>query len=307
MPNIPTDPTPSLAGSDFRTGFIAVIGRPNVGKSTLTNRIVGAKISITSRKAQTTRHRIQGIHTTENTQYVFVDTPGFQTRYSNALNRTMNKTVTDTLHATDVVLFVVEGTRFDANDQKIIPLLPNNLPVILVINKLDRIKNKNELLPFMAEMQTVFQFAAIVPLSARSDEQLPQLLSEIRNFLPQHDPIFEADEITDKSERFLAAEMVREKVFRLSGEEIPYATSVIIDKYEQEGDFRRIFATIMVDKEGHKAILIGEKGNKLRDIGTAARLDMERLFGGKVYLELWVKVKSGWADSERMLKQLGYD
>ncbi|MDA8328206.1 MAG: GTPase Era [Betaproteobacteria bacterium] len=305
MPNTPDNIPPNDA--DFRTGFIAVVGRPNVGKSTLTNRIVGAKISITSRKAQTTRHRIHGIHTSDNAQYIFIDTPGFQTRYGNALNRSMNKSVTDTLHATDVVLFVIEGTHFDTPDRSVIGLLPDTIPVILIINKIDQIKEKNLLLPFMAEMQTVFPFAAMIPLSARSDEQIPQLLTEIRQFLPVHAPVFEADEITDKSERFLAAEMVREKVFRLSGEEIPYATSVVIDKFEQEGEFRRIFATIMVDKDNHKAIIIGHQGSKLREIGTAARLDMERLFGGKVYLELWVKVKSGWADSDKMLKQLGYD
>jgi GTP-binding protein Era len=305
MPNNPN--TTSSTDTDFRTGFIAVVGRPNVGKSTLTNRIVGAKISITSRKAQTTRHRIHGIHTSDNAQYIFIDTPGFQTRYGNALNRSMNKSVTDTLHATDVVLFVIEGTHFDTPDRSVISLLPDTIPVILIINKIDQIKEKNLLLPFMAEMQTVFPFAAMIPLSARSDEQIPQLLAEIRQFLPVHAPVFEADEITDKSERFLAAEMVREKVFRLSGEEIPYATSVVIDKFEQEGEFRRIFATIMVDKDNHKAIIIGHQGSKLREIGTAARLDMERLFGGKVYLELWVKVKSGWADSDKMLKQLGYD
>jgi|UniRef100_E6QV67 GTP-binding protein Era len=305
MPNTPDNIPPN--DTDFRTGFIAVVGRPNVGKSTLTNRIVGAKISITSRKAQTTRHRIHGIHTSDNAQYIFIDTPGFQTRYGNALNRSMNKSVTDTLHATDVVLFVIEGTHFDTPDRSVISLLPDTIPVILIINKIDQIKEKNLLLPFMAEMQTVFPFAAMIPLSARSDEQIPQLLTEIRQFLPVHAPVFEADEITDKSERFLAAEMVREKVFRLSGEEIPYATSVVIDKFEQEGEFRRIFATIMVDKDNHKAIIIGHQGSKLREIGTAARLDMERLFGGKVYLELWVKVKSGWADSDKMLKQLGYD
>ncbi len=275
---------PTELAADFRTGFIAVVGRPNVGKSTLTNRIVGAKISITSRKAQTTRHRIQGMHTSDDAQFIFVDTPGFQTRHGNALNRAMNKSVTDTLHATDVVLFVIEGTHFDERDQRVLPLLSKDIPVILVINNLDQIKEKNSLLPFLAEMQALYPFAAMIPLSARSDDQIPQLLAEIRKHLPQHAPIFEADEITDKSERFLAAELVREKVFRLSGEEIPYATSVIIDKFEQEGELRRIFATILVDKDNHKAMIIGHQGSKLREIGTAARLDMEKLFGGKVYL-----------------------
>ncbi|MHB0992145.1 MAG: GTPase Era [Burkholderiales bacterium] len=292
---------------DFRTGFIAIIGRPNVGKSTLTNRIVGAKVSITSRKAQTTRHRIHGIHTSEDAQFIFVDTPGFQTEYGNALHRGMNKTVIDALHSTDVVLFLLEGTHFDERDRKVLQLLPADLPVILVLNKLDLVKQKDSLLPFMATMNELFKFAAIVPVSARNGEHIPQLLAEIRHYLPPSEPMFEADEITDKSERFLAAEIVREKVFRLSGEEVPYATSVVMEKFEQQGEFRRIYATILVDRDNQKAILIGHEGSKLKEIGTAARLDMERLFGGKVYLELWIKVKNGWADSERILKQLGYD
>lgn len=292
---------------DFRTGYIAIIGRPNVGKSTLTNHIVGAKVSITSRKAQTTRHRIHGIHTTEDAQFIFVDTPGFQTQYNNALNRGMNKTVMDALHSTDVVLFVIEGTRFDERDQRVLELLPSDLPVILVLNKLDLVKDKDQLLPFIARMNELFKFAAIVPISARNGEHIPQLLAEIRSYLPVAAPMFDEDDITDKSERFLAAEIVREKVFRLSGEEVPYSASVMIEKFEQEGELRRIFASILVDRDNQKAILIGHEGSKLKEIGTSARLDMERLFGGKVYLELWVKVKGGWADSERILKQLGYE
>ncbi|MES2367524.1 MAG: GTPase Era [Pseudomonadota bacterium] len=295
------------APPDFRTGYIAIVGRPNVGKSTLTNHIVGAKVSITSRKAQTTRHRIHGIHTTPDAQFIFVDTPGFQTKYSNALNRSMNKTVVDALRSTDVVLFVLDGTHFDARDRQVVELLPRDMPVILVLNKLDLIKDKDQLLPFIAQMSEVFSFAAVVPLSARDGDNVPGLMREIRKHLPEAPPMFEEDEITDKSERFLAAEIVREKVFRLSGEEVPYSASVIIEKFEQEGEMRRIFAGILVDKPNQKGILIGHQGAKLKEIGTAARLDMERLFGGKVYLELWVKVKGGWADSERILKQLGYE
>ncbi len=295
------------AASVFRTGFIAIVGRPNTGKSTLTNRIVGAKISITSRKAQTTRHRIHGIHTTDDAQYILVDTPGFQTQYRNALNRNMNKSVTEALRSTDVVLFVVEGLHFDRRDESLLPLLPRDVPVILVINKLDLLKQKDLLLPFMASMRDKFPFAAMVPLSARHGDGTETLLQTIRPLLPAQPPMFDADDITDKNERFLAAEIVREKVFRLSGEEIPYATSVVIDKFEQEGALRRIFASILVDRDNHKSILIGRNGEKLREIGTAARIDMEQLFGGKVYLELWVKVRSGWADSEQMLRKLGYD
>lgn len=291
----------------FRTGFIAIVGRPNVGKSTLTNRLVGAKVSITSRKAQTTRHRIHGIHTTADTQCIFVDTPGFQKRFNNALNRTMNRTVVDALHSTDVILFVIEGTHFDARDSAVLELLPKDQPVILVINKSDLITDRNSLLPAMASLQEKHPFAAIIPVSARHGRQLDDLLAAIRNFLPEQPPMFDADDITDKSERFLAAEIIREKIFRLSGEEIPYSTSVIIDKYEQEGELRRIFASILVDRDNHKAIIIGKDGVRLREIGTSARQDMEQLFGGKVYLELWVKVKNGWADNERMLRQLGYE
>ena len=293
--------------ADFRTGFIGIVGRPNVGKSTLTNRIVGSKISITSRKAQTTRHRIHGIHTTKDAQFILVDTPGFQTRFSNALNRSMNKTVTEAVHSTDAILFVIEGTHFDQRDQQVLELLPDSVPVILIINKLDTIKDKNSLLPFLNDMRQRHAFAAMIPLSARNDEHIPALLQEIRPFLPQQAPLFDSDDITDRNERFLAAEMVREKVFRLSGDEIPYNTSVVIEKFEQEGNLRRIFAAILVGRDSHKAILIGQQGSKLKEIGTAARLDMEKLFGGKVYLELWVKVKSGWADNERSLRQLGYE
>ncbi len=294
-------------GPAFRTGFIAIVGRPNVGKSTLTNRLVGAKISITSRKAQTTRHRIHGIHTTDDTQYIFVDTPGFQKRFNNALNRTMNRTVVDALHSTDVILFVLEGTHFDTRDAAVLDLLPKDQPVILVINKSDLITDRNSLLPAMASLQEKFPFAAIIPVSAKHGKQLDDLLATIRNFLPEQPPMFDADDMTDKSERFLAAEIIREKIFRLSGEEIPYSTSVLIDKFEQEGELRRIFATILVDRDNHKAIIIGKDGVRLREIGTSARQDMEQLFGGKIYLELWVKVKNGWADNERMLKQLGYE
>ena len=297
----------NMQEADFRTGFISIVGRPNVGKSTLTNRIVGSKISITSRKAQTTRHRIHGIHTTKDAQFILVDTPGFQTRFSNALNRSMNKTVTEAVHNTDAILFVIEGTHFDQRDQQVLELLPDSVPVILIINKLDTIKDKNSLLPFLNDMRQRHAFAAMIPLSARNDEHIPALLQEIRPFLPQQAPLFDSDDITDRNERFLAEEMVREKVFRLSGDEIPYSTSVVIEKFEQEGNLRRIFAAILVERDSHKAILIGQQGSKLKEIGTAARLDMEKLFGGKVYLELWVKVKSGWADNERSLRQLGYE
>jgi GTP-binding protein Era len=293
--------------NDYRSGFIAIVGRPNVGKSTLLNHLVGQKVSITSRKAQTTRHRITGIRSDEDAQYVFVDTPGFQLQHQNALNRAMNRTVTQSMSDVDAVLFVVEALRFDERDELVLNMLPQGRPVLLVINKIDRLDDKNRLLPFIEEVSARFAFAAIVPVSAQRGKELDNLLAALRSRLPQGAPVFGEDEITDRSERFLAAEILREKVFRLSGDEIPYAISVEIEKFETEGALRRIYAAIIVDKENQKPILIGKKGAKLKEISTQARLDMEKLFDGKVYLEVWVKVKSGWADDERALKSLGYE
>ncbi|UCV16857.1 GTPase Era [Quatrionicoccus australiensis] len=291
----------------YRSGYIAIVGRPNVGKSTLLNRLVGEKISIVSRKAQTTRHRVTGIVTTDDSQFVFVDTPGFQTKFSNALNRTMNRGVTQTLADVDLVLFVIEAGHFDAKDKAVIKLLPKDRPVILVINKTDQIKDRMTLFPFVAEASAAYDFAAVVPISAAKGRQTEDLLAAARKYLPNEGLMFPEDDLTDKSERFLASEYIREKVFRLLGDELPYATAVEIEKYEMEGNLRRIFAAIVVDREGHKAIVIGKGGDSLKRIASEARQDMERLFGGKVYLEIWVKVKSGWNDDERLLKSLGYE
>lgn len=291
----------------FRTGYIAIVGRPNVGKSTLLNHLIGQKVSITSRKAQTTRHRIIGIRSDVDAQYIFVDTPGFQMQHQSALNRAMNRTVTQSLSDVDVALFVLEALRFDERDEKVLALLPRDHPVVLVINKIDTVGDKALLLPFIEKVSASFPFAAVIPVSAKKAEHLTDLLLEIRRHLPEGEPIYGEDEITDRSERFLAAEIVREKVFRLSGDEIPYSVSVEIEKFETVGNLRRIFAAIIVDKDSQKPILIGKKGAKLKEIGTQARLDMEKLFDGKVYLEVWVKVKSGWADDERAVKSLGYE
>lgn len=291
----------------IRSGYIAIVGRPNVGKSTLLNRLVGEKISIVSRKAQTTRHRITGIVTNADAQYVFVDTPGFQTKYANALNRAMNRGVTQTLSDVDLVLFVIEAGRYDAKDQAVVRLLPKDRPVILVVNKTDQFKDRNELLPFLAKVSADFDYAAIVPVSATKGRQTDQLLAEARKHLPNEGLMFPEDDLTDKSERFLAAEYIREKVFRLLGDELPYSTTVEIEKFEVEGELCRIFAAIVVDREGHKAIVIGKGGESLKRIASEARRDMERLFDSKVYLEIWVKVKSGWNDDERLLKSLGYE
>lgn len=291
----------------LRSGYIAIVGRPNVGKSTLLNRLVGEKISIVSRKAQTTRHRITGIVTREDAQFVFVDTPGFQTKHANALNRAMNRGVTQTLSDVDLVIFVVEAGRYDAKDQAVVRLLPKDRPVILVVNKTDLYKDRNAMLPFLAQVAADHDYAAIVPISASKGRQTEDLLAEARKHLPNEGLMFPEDDLTDKSERFLAAEYIREKVFRLLGDELPYATTVEIEKFEIEGNLRRIFAAIVVDREGHKAIVIGKGGESLKRIASEARQDMERLFDGKVYLEIWVKVKSGWNDDERLLKSLGYE
>jgi GTP-binding protein Era len=291
----------------FHSGYIAIVGRPNVGKSTLLNHLVGQKISITSRKAQTTRHRIIGILTEEHTQFVFVDTPGFQTQYMNTLNRGMNRVVTNSMREVNVVLFVIEARHFDERDREVLKLLPTDVPVILVINKADLMQDKSELLPFIQQIDTERHFAAIVPVSARQNKHLDTMLDAVRPYLPEGEQIYAEDEVTDRNERFLAAELLREKVFRFTGEELPYSVSVIIEQFKLEGKLRRINAAILVDKEAHKAMLIGAKGEKLKEIATQARLDMEKLFDGKVFLEVFIKVRSGWADSPQMLKTLGYD
>jgi len=296
---------PTPAG--FRCGYIAIVGRPNVGKSTLMNTLIGAKVSITSRKAQTTRHRITGIQTVSDAQFIYVDTPGFQTRHSNALNKTLNKTVTNTLDSSDVILYLVEAGTFGPADQQVVDLLPKNVPVILVINKSDRVKDKAVLLPFAQTVASKFDFAAVVPVSAKLRFQLDGLQNEIKRFLPENAPVFGEDDITDRSEKFLASEIVREKLFRFVGDELPYTSTVLIEKFEQEGNLRRIFAAILVERDGHKSMIIGNKGARLKEVSTQSRLDMEKLFGGPVYLEIWVKVKSGWADNEAGLRAYGYE
>ncbi|MBR7891616.1 GTPase Era [Burkholderia multivorans] len=295
------------APTGFRCGMIAIVGRPNVGKSTLMNALVGQKISITSRKAQTTRHRITGINTTEDAQYIFVDTPGFQTRHSTALNRSLNRAVTSTLTSVDAILFVIEAGRFGPDDQKVLDLIPPGVPTLLIANKLDRVNDKTTLYPFMQEVSALREFAEIVPLSAKHPEDIQRLLETIKPYLPEGEPIYGEDDLTDRSARFLAAEILREKVFRWTGDELPYTSTVVIDKFEEEGRLKRIFATILVERDSHKAMVIGKKGAKLKQISTEARMDMEKLFDGPVYLETFVKVKSGWADNEAGLRAYGYE
>lgn len=298
--------------SDFRSGYIAIVGRPNVGKSTLLNHLIGQKISITSRKAQTTRHRIHGIYTDAHSQFVFVDTPGFQTKHLNALNRGMNRVVISSLRDVQVVAYVLEALHYDERDQAVLKLLPDNRPVLLVINKIDQVADKGLLFTFAERVAQDFQFADIVPVSAKVGSKLEELRVALRRHLPQGELIYDKDDITDRSEKFLAAEMLREKVFRYTGDELPYSVSVVIEQFKMEGTqqkptLRRIHAAILVDREAHKAMLIGKKGEKLKEIATQARLDMEKLFDGKVFLEVFVKLRSGWADDERMLRSLGYE
>lgn len=300
--NIPASPP-----EEFRSGYVAIVGRPNVGKSTLLNHLIGQKISITSRKAQTTRHRIHGIYTDEHSQFVFVDTPGFQTKHLNALNRGMNRVVISSLRDVQVVVYVLEALRYDERDQEVLKLLPDNRPVVLVINKIDEVPDKGQLFSFAERVAQDFKFAEIVPVSAKQNIKLDELRIALRRFLPAGELIYDKDDITNRSERFLAAEMLREKIFRFTGDELPYSTSVVIEQFKMEGKLRRIHAAILVDREAHKAMLIGKKGEKLKEIATQARLDMEKLFDGKVFLEVFVKLRSGWADDQRVLHSLGYE
>jgi GTPase len=287
--------------------LVAIVGRPNVGKSTLLNTLVGQKISITSDKAQTTRHRITGIRTVGAAQCVFVDTPGFQTRHGSALNRTLNRTVRGVLSDVDLVLFVVEAGKFTLEDAKVLALLPPDKPVLLVANKLDRLKRRDEVLPWLASMRERRDFAEFVPLTATREDDAARLLGIVARYLPEQTWFYGEDELTDRSERFLASELIREKLFRLTGDELPYSCTVVIDKFEEEGSLRRIAATIVVERDAHKGMVIGEGGERLKRIGSEARQELERLLDAKVFLELWVKVRSGWASNEEHLRSYGYE
>ncbi|MGB5079136.1 MAG: GTPase Era [Burkholderiales bacterium] len=294
-----------MSTDTFRCGAVALIGRPNVGKSTLLNALIGHKLSITSRKPQTTRHSLRGVLTTETAQFVIVDTPGFQTRHRGALNRVMNRVVQGTLEAVDIAALVVEAGRFGAQDRALLKMTPKGLPLVLIVSKID-LTEPAALLPFLQKTSQAAQFAEVVPVSARRRKGLEELLRTIERHLPEQPAIHPEHDLTDRSERFLAAELIREKLFRLLGEEIPYGAGVEIEKFEEQGALRRIHACIVVGKEGHKAIVIGSGGATLKKIATAARLDMEKLFGGKVYLETWVKLRGGWTDDEAAVRRMGY-
>jgi GTPase len=297
----------SSTRAGYRTGVIAVVGRPNVGKSTLVNALVGAKISIVSSKPQTTRHRILGVRTEDDTQFIFADTPGFQTQYKNALNQAMNRAVTQALSEVDVVLWLVEAMRFTPADARVLPLLPRDKPVILVVNKVDTIVDKSALLPYLQSVSGQFAFAEIVPLCAEKEKDALRLPAILKPYLPEGEPWFSEDDVTDRSSRFLAAEIVREKVFRLTGDEIPYAVAVTVESFEEDGELFRIGAVIWVERDTHKPIVLGKGGEHIKRIASEARQDMEKLFGHKVFLNLWVKVKGGWADDARLIKQFGYE
>jgi GTPase len=320
----PTGPT--------RCGMIAIVGKPNVGKSTLLNALVGQKVSITSRKAQTTRHRILGIRNQGASQFVFADTPGFQTRHGTALNRSLNKTVTGAVSGVDLILLVVEAGRLSGADAKVLSLLgkqAKGVPVVLIANKLDTVNRRADIAPWLQEVHAKgmgaasdieedtelpadLKFAEIFPMSAKQRKDIERLLSVCEKYLPEQPWIYTQEEVTDKSERFMAGEVVREKLFRFTGDELPYTSTVVIDQFKEEpgktaSRFVKIAATIIVERDSHKAMVIGAGGEGLKRMGTEAREELERLMDAKVFLQLWVKVQGGWADNAERVKSFGYE
>lgn len=300
-------PNSDSSSTSHHCGYIAVIGRPNVGKSTLTNALIGAKVSIVSRRAQTTRHRIQGVLTQPDAQFIFVDTPGFQTRHGGAMNKMMNRVVTQTLAAVDVVLFVVEAGKWSPGDQQLLALLPDPARTILVVSKIDALKTRNDLFSFVSKIVTQYPFSAVVPVSADKNKQLDVLLSEVKKRLPLNEPLFEADTLTDRPVRFIAAEYIREKIFRLVGDELPYACTVIIEEWEEQPQRVNIAACVLVERESHKPILLGAGGSHMKRIASEARHDIAQLLDRPVHLEVYVKVRKGWANRESSLRELGYE
>ena len=297
--------------SKFRSGTVAIAGRPNTGKSSLLNKLVGTKLAIVSPRAQTTRHAVRGILTTAGCQYVFQDLPGYQTRHLNILNRALNRRAVEGARDCDAVAFVVEALRFEADDRKVLSRVPEGQHVVAVVNKIDRLDNPLELLPFLARLRQERDFTAFVPLSAKTGENLPELLRVLAGLLPEGPASYPAEQLTDRDERFFAAEIVREKLFQLLGEELPYRCDVALESFREDAKgrqagLRRIEATIWVERESQKPIVVGAGGELMKRVSTAARKDMERLFGGKVYLGVWVKVKRDWTADQRLLRQLGY-
>ena len=298
-----------MKDKEFRSGYVAIIGRPNVGKSTLINRVLGQKLCITSRRPQTTRHRILGIKTDDDSQLIYVDTPGLHIDDKKAMNRYMNRAAASSIDDVDVILFVVDGMNWTDEDEKVLERLKVSAkaPVILVINKMDKLADKEVMLPHIKNLSAQFEYANVFPISARKGINLDGLEKQIKKLVPEGELIFPEDQITDRSSRFLAAELVREQLFRHLGQELPYSITVEIEQFDDEKDLYRIGAVIYVERDGQKAIVIGKKGDLLKSVGKDARIEMQSLFGHKVFLRLWVKVREGWGDNERMLKNLGYN
>jgi GTP-binding protein Era len=296
-----------VASKNKRCGFVAIIGRPNVGKSTLLNHILGMKLSITSRKPQTTRHQILGVKTADNTQTIYVDTPGIHQRRGSAINKYMNRAATSVLNDVDVILFVVQANKWTEEDQAIVERFKKvSCPILLVVNKIDTLSSKKELLPIIEELSTHYDYAEILPVSALNGINVEMLEQKIAPLLPENEYIYPEDQVTDRSMRFLASEIIREKLIRELGQELPYTSTVSIDKYDDAPDIVHIHATIYVESEGQKAIIIGKKGSRLKSIGTKSREDISKMIETKVYLNLWVKVREGWSNDERALRGLGY-
>lgn len=298
-----------MTDSTFKSGYVAIIGRPNVGKSTLINRVLGQKLCITSRRPQTTRHRILGIKTTDDSQLIYVDTPGLHIDDKRAMNKYMNRAAASSIDHVDVILFVVDGMNWTEEDEQVLERLKANAvaPVILVINKMDKLADKEVMLPHIEKLAAQFNYSNVLPISARKGVNVDQLEAEIKKLMPEGELIFPEDQLTDRSSRFLAAELVREKLFRHLGQELPYSITVEIEQFDDEKNLYRIGAVVYVERSGQKAIVIGKGGELLKSVGKDARLEMESLFGKKVFLRLWVKVREGWGDNERMLKNLGYN
>ena len=292
--------------SEHRCGTIGIAGRPNTGKSSLLNRLVGEKVSIVSAKPQTTRHLVTGILTRPDCQYIFVDAPGQQSRAKNALNRRLNRRATEAARDADVALFVVEALRFGPEDHAVLEKIPAAQRMVAAVNKIDTLKNPAQLIPYLDRLSKTREFAAIVPVSAKTGKNVPELLAALREALPEGPAAYPADQLTDRDERFFAAELLREKLFEEMGEDMPYRCEVVVDSFKEEGRLRRIEATILVERDSQKPIVLGAGGTRLKRMATAARKDMEKLFGGKVYLGTWVKVRKAWTDDARILRQLGY-
>jgi len=290
-----------------RCGTVGLAGRPNTGKSSLLNRLVGEKVSIVSAKPQTTRHLITGILTTPECQYVFVDAPGQQTQARNTLNRQLNRRATEAARDADVALLVVEALRFGPEDHAVLDKIPQEQKIVAAVNKIDTVKHRAQLLPYLDRLSKTREFAAIVPVSAKTGKNVAELLGALREALPEAPPLYPADQLTDRDERFFAAELLREKLFHEMGAEMPYRCEVVIDSFKEEGRLRRIEATILVERDSQKPIVLGAGGSRLKKMASAARKDMEKMFGGKVYLGTFVKVRKSWTDDARILRQLGYE